>query len=48
MQQDHDPAGDFADMVSDSPVLSDDNVLAIDNPSTPGQTESVSVLGIRT
>ena len=41
VQQDHDLAGDFADMFSDSHVLSDDNVLAIDNPSTLGQTESV-------
>ena len=43
VQQDHDLAGDFADMLSDSHVLSDDNVLAIDNPnpSTPWQKESV-------
>ena len=41
VQQDHDLACDFADMFSDSHVLSDDNVLAIDNPSAPGQTESV-------
>ena len=33
VQQDHDLAGDFADMFSDSHVLSDDNVLAIDNPN---------------